>query len=280
MVFEFIVACRVAEDEAIQQVINNSFAEVVEDDSTNLDAVEGEPALQFLYERRGDESIGNDGIVRRHVLIGFVIELPEETESAEDFIEGFIASLRDGGIAFHVVKFEDPLLKAELAERASEIFALEMKLRLVLSLIYLHEHQNNEPFNLLERERMQTPKRERPNAEQMKAAVENQFFHLNFSQYINLNQKANPQLERLLTMIENSEQYDTFRAEILRNPIQNKEDADLIASLKGLMDPIENMRNCVAHNRRPTKSISDSYPSAKLQLEESLDAYLAQWKIS
>ena len=44
------------------------------------------------------------------------------------------------------MKFEDPLLRAELTERASEIFSLEMKLRRVLSLIYLQAYQGEDPF--------------------------------------------------------------------------------------------------------------------------------------
>ena len=78
--------------------------------------------------------------------------------------------------------------------------------------------------------------------------------------------------------IRNTEEYKTLRAEILRVPIEHEEDAEFIASLKGLMDPIERMRNCVAHNRRPTQRITDNYPTARLDLEKHLDEYLEKWE--
>ncbi len=114
--------------------------------------------------------------------------------------------------------------------------------------------------------------------EQMKSATENQFFHLTFSQYINLNQRIELKLPDILQSIRNTEEYDTFRTEILRVPVEQEEDAEFLASLKDLMDPIERMRNCVAHNHRPTKSINDNYPDARSRLEERLNEYLEKWK--
>ena len=160
-----------------------------------------------------------------------------------------------------------------------------MKLRRVLSLIYLHAYQGEDPFDLLRDEQEQPFAREKPTLDQMKAANENQFFHLTFSQYINLNRRPPPKLTNItdiLEVIRKTEQYNVFRAKILatilRNPVEKKDDTDLIASLKELMAPIEQMRNCVAHNRRPTKSINENYPDARSQLEERLGEYLKKWE--
>ena len=118
----------------------------------------------------------------------------------------------------------------------------------------------------------------------MKESVENQFFHITFSQYINLNKRRQPRLDDIIQMISNSEQYDSLREELVRklvrNPIENEYDTDLISDLKMLMDPIEQMRNCVAHNRKPTKRIKENYSITRPRLEERLDRYLADFEVS
>ena len=57
-----------------------------------------------------------------------------------------------------------------------------MKLRRVLTLIYLYAYQDGNPYDLLCDESTPPIVKERPKPEQMKAALENQFFHLIFSQ--------------------------------------------------------------------------------------------------
>ncbi len=194
-----------------------------------------------------------------------------------DVISAFSRSLAETSPIFHAVKFEDPLLQAELAERAVEIFALEMKLRRVLSIIYLHTNQEGDPFNLLSEEIEQPVGNPRQN--QMQAANENQFFHLTFGQYINLNQRPQFSPADIFKLIRDAEQYFDLREEILRVPVKHQEDANFIIGLKEVLSPIERMRNCVAHNRRPTSRIAANYPNARLMLEERLDSYLARWEV-
>ena len=98
---------------------------------------------------------------------------------------------------------------------------------------------------------------------------------MDFSQYTNLNQRRTLQLANILNIIRDSEQYDALRYAIIRNPIENEQDTDLLNNLKALMDPIERMRNCVAHNRRPTQRIADNYHNARPRVEELLDSYLS-----
>ena len=277
MIFEFLIAYRLASDTNIQQILMDLLTEVLENNANVFDEDAIADMIQFRQERFGGE-ITDDDVTTQHILIGFALELPDEIESMRNVVDEFAASLPDTPPIFHVVKFEDPLLQDELAGYAKEIFALEMKLRRVLSIIYLHAYQGEDPFDLLRDEQEQPFAREQPKPDQMKASNENQFFHLTFSQYINLNQRPELRLPDIMQSIRNTEKYDTLRAEILRVPIEHEEDAEFIASLKGLMDPIERMRNCVAHNRRPTKSINDNYPDARSRLEDRLDQYLEKWE--
>lgn len=39
----------------------------------------------------------------------------------------------------------------------------------------------------------------------------------------------------------------------------------------------EAMRNCVAHNRRPSRRVVENYGSARPLLNQLLDNYLSQW---
>ena len=277
MTFDFLIACRPAPNTNIQQILTNLLSEALYNNSNLFDEDAIADMIEFRYERLGDE-FTDDDVTTHHKLIGFALELPDEIESTREVIDEFAASLPDTPPIFHVVKFEDPLLQAELAGYAKEIFALEMKLRRVLSLIYLHAYQEKDPFDLLRDEQEQPLSKEKLTLEQMKVANENQFFHLTFSQYKNLNQRLELRLPDIMQSIRNTEKYDTLRAEILRVPIEQEEDAEFLASLEELMDTIERMRNCVAHNRRPTRSINNHYPDARSQLEDRLDQYLKKWE--
>ena len=267
MNIEFLITCRAGNKTNMNQILTESLIDVLENTSNYSDKDTVDNMIQFSHERH------RNGFT----LIGFAIKLPEKLSNAESIIDNFVNTIRDKDPKSHVVKFEDPLLRARLAKWADEIFALEMKLRRVLSVIYLNAYQGEEPFSLLRDEKVKLM--EQPDQAQMEKAIENQFFHLTFSQYLNLNQRPRPQLPDILEIIESAEQYDDFRAKICRIPVEDEDDVDLITNLKELMGPIENMRNCVAHNRRPTNGIINNYRSALPRLDERLDQYLANFEL-
>lgn len=68
--------------------------------------------------------------------------------------------------------------------------------------------------------------------------------------------------------------YEALRDEVLRRPVDHEDDAVFIASLKARMDSIEKMRNAVAHNRRPSKKVSNDYLNALPLVNQALDDYL------
>jgi hypothetical protein len=113
----------------------------------------------------------------------------------------------------------------------------------------------------------------------MRAAAENQFFYLTFGQYINLNERADINLNGLLAILQTMTDFEAFRAEITRAPVPHEDDAILIAGLKERMDAIEKMRNCVAHNRRPTRTIVENYENVRPLVETLLDDYLKRWQL-
>jgi hypothetical protein len=120
----------------------------------------------------------------------------------------------------------------------------------------------------------------KPTKVQMQPMYENQFFHLTFSNYVSLNQRPEvKQVPTLLELIRGAEQYEEFRKELQRKPVEKEDDAVLLAGLKERMDAIEKVRNCVAHNRRPSRTMLDNYINARPLLNDLLDQYLARWSI-
>ena len=280
MTFEFLIACRITADTNIRQTLTELLSGILEARQNSFN--EGILAdIVRVSHRRPVASASDDaGTTGDPTLIGLTVELPDDTRNAEDVITDFANILPETPPILHVVKFEDPLLEAYLTERASEIFALEMKLRRVLSFVYLSAYQLEDPLNLLREERRENQPQPIPESEHMIAVKENQFFYLVFSQYVNLNQRHEPRsVQDLMESIRSSCEYDAFRAKILQSPIiRDEEDADFIANLRGIVTQIEGMRNCVAHNRRPSRSIRDNYPNARDQLDTKLNEYLTRWE--
>lgn len=268
MIFEFIIIHRPLKDEPILGILCERLHEVLE---ANLNDVEDDAlvdSVRINFERSLPANA--DGAPPRAVL-GFSLELTEETASIREVVDEFADALMADPIE-HTVKCEDPLLRAELAARAEELFALEMKLRRVLSIIYHHAYPDADPYDLLREETMQPMPSAKPQKEQMKAAAENQFFHLTFGQYVNLNQR--PAIKDLVALISNEDTYETFRAELLRQPVEHEDDASFLAGLKERMDSIEKMRNAVAHNRRPSKKLTNDYLNAFNLVKQALGDYL------
>lgn len=278
MIFEFLIVVRLAEDTEIVDVIHECLTKVLED---NLNEFNDEAVRRMVIprmQRLGDYDAEENCNPHCRMLFGFALELPEETAFARIVVDEFADALNAPPI-IHLVKFDDPLIRADLARWADEIYALEMKLRRVLSFVYLNAYQDGDPYELLREESAQPMNKERPKAEHMKERAENQFFYLTFSQYVGLNRRPEFKLTDLLDLVRNKEAYDGFREELARAPVEDEDDAVLLAGLKERMEAIEAMRNCCAHSRRPSKKVIENYDNARPLLNQLLDGYLARWEL-
>ena len=273
MTFEFLISYRDTEGIDVHHVLRELLyqAMVNSQDEFEEDAVVD--MIRINHRRSGEEVAGDDGKTGRYTILGFALELPE-MDTVDAVVDDFATSLSDSDSILHSLRFEDPLLQEELAIRAAEIFSLEMKLRRVLSFIYLHAYQRQDPYDLL-REEQEQPVTPNLSKRDMAAATENQFFHITFSQYIGLNRRRElRQVPQVLNVLRDSESYDVFRDEITRRPIASESDAELLDDLQSLMNPIEQMRNCVAHNRRPKAEDRQDYLNTLPVLEKRLDRFL------
>ncbi len=277
MIFEFVIVYQRESGTSIHMLLAERLERALTD---NLNDVEPGAAWGFVnvnYERSRPLVNGEPAPATQRAVAGFTLDLPDETENLRTVIDDFVDALREAPIE-HVLKFEEPLLRQELVQYAEEIFALEMKLRRVLSVIYLHAY-DDQPYNLL---RDESVKPMNPATEEhMQKVVENEFFFLTFSQYVNLNQRPDvARLPILVELIRSKETYEALRAELGRLPVEDEDDAVFVAGLKARMEAIEAMRNCVAHNRRPSKKASDNYATARPQLSQALDDFLNRWSMA
>jgi len=277
MIFEFLIVYRKEVSTDIRITLEETLTLALQDNDDESDSEIVEQMIILKTERIGEESTDEDNNLGHKVILGFTLDLSEYINKAQTVVDEFAKALIGENSISHIVKFEDPLLKAELAQWSEEIFAIEMKLRRVLTFIYLYAYQEEDPYQLLKEEKEQPMSKDKPNSDQMKKALENQFFHLVFSQYINLNQRPEFKIPFVLENIQNAETYDIFRREIKRIPIEYEEDASLLAGLKPKMETIEAMRNCIAHNRRPSSRVVNNYKNAHPLLNQLLDDYLNQW---
>jgi len=188
-------------------------------------------------------------------------------EDLSPVFTGFLAELAKvagdskNGIR-HTLKFQDSVARAEQSKFADEIYEIEMALREVLSFIFLHAY-TDEPHTFLARTALKTtPKDEPPRPEELQQRHENQLFHILFNEYLLLNMPAETKLTNLLELIREKDSFDGLREALDQMPIRRDDHAGFIAGLQKLLDPVERVRNCVAHHRRIPKRTLDNYPQA------------------
>jgi len=209
-----------------------------------------------------------DGAMKLHRVTLF-------SDTAEDLslvFAGFVAELaklaRDSksGIR-HTLKFQDVVARMDQTKFAEEIYEIEMALREVLSFIFLHTY-TEEPHTFLARTALKTtPKDEPPRPEDLQQRHENQLFHILFNEYSLLNEPAETKLTNLLELIREKDSFDGLREALDQMPIRRDDHAGFIAGLQKLLDPVERVRNCVAHHRTIPKRTLDNYPQAREDLQ-------------
>ena len=150
MIFEFIIIHQIRENEPILDVIRDRLRDALE---ANLNDVDDD-ALACMVRVNFQRLLPKTGAAQASAVFGFSIELSEEVASIREVVDDFADAVTADPIE-HTVKCEDPLLRAELAARAEELFALEMKLRRVLSIIYLHANPHTDFYDLLSEETVQ-----------------------------------------------------------------------------------------------------------------------------
>ncbi len=279
MTFELLIVCRIGDFlDDIKELLNEKLSQVMVDNLVELDSSIIGSLIQINYLRECETISTTPEEIKRNIL-GISVEIPEEVENTEIIIEEFCYIIAEDELIEHVVKFEDESLFEKNRKFFHEIFYIEMKLRRIITMIYLHQYSDNY-FKLLRDEITKSTSKDPPTEDQMKNSFENEFFHLLFNQYINLNNRKLPsKIDDFINLIKERNSYEDFLNELNRSPITNSDDKDFLASLKDKLEPIEKVRNCVAHNRKISDRILQDYHNAKTLLESELDQYLSKYSL-
>lgn len=257
---EFLIVCH--QDNATQEFLKDLITDALigmDDEESSFDV-----QVTLVRKQKG---------IDFSVICGFTIEFIDELIEPNEAIQAIVTALK-GNNERHVLKFYDDVMLKENLHYYQEIYTLEMRLRQALSLIYLSVC-DDKYYDLLRDDQIQIASKDKPKETDLALAVENEFFHLLFSQYVQLNQRRRPtNVADILTLINDMQTYETFRDEITRQPVQDETDGGFLASLKELLDSIEKLRNCVAHNRSSSQRLRGNYIQAKSKLLESLDMFM------
>lgn len=264
----------------LMEVLEDSLSQAYED---NYDEPPGvEELLQFIDIRYSKKHVrpseeGESG--ETCSICGFSVEFDEEEENvAENLVKGFCEDLaKNDEFIKHILKLNDPYLRKTNRKYADEIFEIEMKLREAISLIFLDTYGDNY-YNLLTEVNVK-PLESDLTPEQMQVRWENEFFYLLFSHYPKLNERKQPNnIKGLIQLIGQADDYEAFKHMLASKPIRNEQYMDFLASLQTHVDPIEKLRNCVAHNRTIPQRVIDNYETAKEPLIRSIDNLLGEFE--
>jgi hypothetical protein len=205
-------------------------------------------------------------------IAGFILDLEEDFKK---IIWEFSKKLQEDENIDLVLKYGDEGMQVEHQKYAKEIFDLEMRLREVISIIFLDTYKGDYYDLVREIDIKIQPlnKNNKLREEYYKSHFENEFFFLLFSDYIRLNNSKELKQPDLMEMMINSNDYDDLKQKIQSRGIIKREYQDFLAGIKQNLEPIENLRNCTAHNRSFTVPIIENYVDAKKKLEGRIDEF-------
>lgn len=215
--------------------------------------------------------------------IGFGLRLDEEMiENTEQIVNSVCQKLNDSDKIIAAFKFRDSIQFSLLNSIYQDLYRIEMELREAITLIFVDTYKDGY-YDLL-RDIELTPQFERKsnlrkNEEERKVylrkRLENEFFHILFSEYYKLTE-LKPLKERdLFHITEISADFNQFKGNIINRGVRKEEYLDFLNSIKQDMGSLDAVRNCVAHSRTPTDDELANYQKSLKELDRKLDDFLA-----
>ena len=186
----------------------------------------------------------------------------ELDENIKIFIEDFILGIRYKIDAQCIIKY---------MQYYSEIYDLEMELRKVLTYIFNNEYQD--PLNLLTEYDLNIL--DKYTKENLTKCLENEFFHLCFSDYklIALSRTKENKLKNIdiLNILKNAIDFEDAQKKLCLG-IKDEKHLSFLASIIQDIDSIQEMRNSIMHGRAYNKDIED-YNRSKAQLSRRIKEF-------
>lgn len=220
----------------------------------------------------------------KQFLVSVFIELDDGLGDARQIIDRITEDLSQADEILHLFKYYDSSLRDLIRYYAAELFDLEMRLREVLSLIFIDRYPGS-PYDLFHETdvklqnlaKNQWQKNKGKKESDLKEKHENEFFHVLFSDYAKCATLRELKERELFPYLQDAENFESFRKLILTRGIHHEKNKDFLVSLQGLMESLEEVRNCIAHNRTPTDEMINSFDRAKEIIQSKIDDLWTFW---
>ncbi len=212
-------------------------------------------------------------------LIAFELDIPTEKTEIQQarLMEDIHRRIRAIEGVFVFFKFHDEGLFGSLQKLYAEIFALEMKLREIATLIFADTYRGNYLDHIRETKvkLSSTELNQGGNNKEtrLKSRFENEFFHISFSDYHKLLEPRELKEPDLLNFASKAETFEDFRDYVRYRGVQNEYYRDFFASIRPHMDALEKVRNCVAHGRVVSENEYQNFEVAKAAVQELIDSF-------
>jgi len=266
--------------------------------------------IEYHRTNLNKEGIGNFFLTKLSIKYNFreieyLRKLPEETiESYEtEFYKNIYSILEQMPQVHHIIRFyDDNVLKSNSA-LLPDIYKMETGIREILTFILLETFGlQADPYDLLGDFNIEKFKKENNkefSAEDLSKYYENELFLISFTKYkdfLKLASYDNSKFANLITsflkektskrkpnpsdlLIEmtnlNEDEIKKIRRKITPEGISFEYYKGFIAGLQDYMPVIEQVRNCIAHNRFINKDLKDSYDLSSKALFSHIDGF---WK--
>lgn len=180
--------------------------------------------------------------------------------------EGIASGLSDMG---DWLIFSDEFCEEFCAATYKEIAELENSLRAVLNLIFSFATGSFDNFF----EVSQVNALGDYQKDAAKNYQQNELHYLSFSDYSKAADSKVPNLNSLIEGLQNSRDFDEFKGEVFPALVREEKHLDFMASLKRIMDSLEKMRNCIAHNRLPSSTLLENYIKSRADLRSVISEF-------
>ncbi|MCD6222039.1 hypothetical protein J7K25_07790 [bacterium] len=214
----------------------------------------------------------NHSLEENRFIAGFSLDISEDYR---EIIREFGDHLKDDENIEVVFKYFNESMSEKHKSYAEEIFEIEMKLREIISFIFIDTYKGDYHNLLKEIDVKIQPLNgnNKPDKDYFERHFENEFFFLLFSDYMHLSEPKKISQNDLMEFIINSNDYDELKRNIQNRGITKEKYQDMIASIKQNLKPIEDMRNCIAHNRSFTDTVLQNYQQAKANLYNIINQF-------
>lgn len=232
----------------------------------------------FVKDIGGDKSI-------LYFSLEFAEEMLPKGEIANQVLGQFNDWLKNHEKIKLVFRYRDDYLFNDLDKYYKEIFDIEMELREVISLIFIDTYGDDfynllRDFNITLRYEPKNKKEKHNELEKrFEDNLENEFFYLLFPDYQSFSKIKPTKIEDIVSILTGSQNFKESQDKMNNRGIKKEEYVDFLNSIKEDLDSIENIRNCVAHNRTPLEKEMESYENAKLKIKQKIKDFCNNFKI-